>query len=61
MKKDLFDVDGKWEYLEGQRFIYWLGYPPSDCVTRGGCLFISENRHYGVIEKYIIHLFKKVT
>lgn len=30
-------------------------------VTRGGCLFISENRHYGVIEKYIIHLFKKVT
>lgn len=32
---------------------------PSDYVTRGECLFISENRHYGVIEKYIIHLFKK--
>lgn len=45
MKKDLIDVDWKWEYLESQRFIYWLGYPSSDCVTRGG---VCLSRRIGV-------------
>lgn len=31
--KDLFAVvDEKWEYLEGQGFIYWPRYPPAGRV-----------------------------
>lgn len=31
--KDLFVVvDQKWEYLEGQGFIYWPRYPPAGRV-----------------------------
>lgn len=42
--KDLFDVvDEKWEYLEGQGFIYWLRYlPAGPCHQERVFVYLGE-------------------